>query len=177
MDSLQTLAAFFTQFFRKEYIIKAGRKGKSLELKLNFKAEHFHHLIGLQKLIDLPHICKDRHTFHKIESGSLTYSDIKSSSFIDEVNKRIRNFNLIANILNGNIILKFNPDKAHTRINADILMYEHLSDTGEYIHLLFTKQFRDKDIYVPMSFFPHSDTKYIERQERYTVITVEIKNL
>ena len=181
MNSLQTLATFFTQFFRKEYVVKAGRKGKTLELKLIFKAEHFHHLIGLQKLTDLPNICKDRQSFHKIINGVLTYDSIKSSKFISEVDERIRNFtqigNIVGNLSAGNIVLKFSPDKAHTRINADVLMYEHLSATGEYIHLLFTKQFSDKDIYVPMSFFSRSDTKYIERQERYTVLEVEINFL
>lgn len=171
MDKLMAAALIYQPFLKKEYLIQAGRKKNSWEIKLIFNREHFHHITGLQKLIDLPQYSKANRIFTEIIAGRITYQDIAQSVYIAEVDKRLDVFHYFEEILSGKIVLKFNPVLAHTRINADMLMYNH-----KYldIHLnLFFKRIKD-NVFVPYSFFPSQDGKFVERQERYTVLNIKI---
>lgn len=58
MDILQIGAKDFKTLFHKKYTIQAGRKGKVINIVFYFGAEHYHHLTGFHKLIDLPNIRK-----------------------------------------------------------------------------------------------------------------------
>lgn len=172
MDILQECAIAFEKLFRTDYVITAGHRGKLLKITIVFQAEQFYHLVGLQKLIDLPQVGRAKNKsslFRNIKIGKLTYDTIKSSIHIEEVNQRIKYFHRIENLLNCNIIIKFDKRKAHTSINAEVLIYERYEEG--YIQLFF--QSMKHDILAPCSFFTTNGTKYIERQETYKVLNIE----
>ena len=52
-DKLRKTAEGFRSLLDTQYHIIIGRKGKSLELTIEFKPIDFHHLMGLGKLKDL----------------------------------------------------------------------------------------------------------------------------
>lgn len=54
-DKLYEAALFYEkQLNNRVFHLKAGRKGKIIEFDIVFRDEHFKHLIGFHKLIDLP---------------------------------------------------------------------------------------------------------------------------
>lgn len=172
MDTLQGCAITFEKLFKTDYVITAGHKKKLWKITIVFQMDQFCHLIGLQKLIDLPQVSRAKNKvslFHNIKSGELTYDAIKSSIYIEEVNQRMKYFQRIEGLLNRDIIIKFDKNKAHTSINAEILIYECYEE--EYIQLFF--QSMKHNIFVPCSFFATRNTKYINRQEIYKVLNVE----
>lgn len=177
MDILQQAALSFQKLFEFDYHVKAGRKGKLFEVTLFFNSDNFHHLLGLHKLNDLPNI--SAHTnkaslFKNIIDGSLTHADIKMSLNYNEIDKRLTNFDRVENILkiDNEVILRFDQNKAHTSIDANLLIYEHFNN--DYLHLFFgpfNTEYPNK--LVPKSFIIRNDMQYINRQERYTLLAVE----
>ncbi len=172
MDILQECAVSFEKLFHKNYVITAGRKGKLVTITIIFQAEHFHHLIGLHKLIDLPQISKAKNKtiiFHNVKSAKITYDEIKSSIYIEEVDQRMKYFTNIENLLNSKIIIKFDKRKAYTSINAKFLIYELYE--GIYIHLFFEP--KNQELHIPCAFFPREDAKFVNQQEIFTVLKIE----
>lgn len=53
MDRLQDCAKAFEHLLDTTYHIVIGRKGNTVTIDIAFKAEHFHHLLGLHKLRDI----------------------------------------------------------------------------------------------------------------------------
>lgn len=173
MDILQSSANLFKDLFNKDYIITAGRKQKLLEITLFFAEEHFHHLIGLQKLLDMPQISKAKSKssiFKSILLGEITYEKIAASEYIQEVDNRLKYISRINNLLQGNVVIKFDKRKAFTSIDANFLLYEMYDE--KYIHLFF--EFKKNNVCVPCTLFAHDDYKYVRQQEVYKVLDVKI---
>lgn len=168
MDLLYEAALKYRELLNKDYHITAGYKDEVLELSFLFLPEHFYHLIGFQKLLDMKHLSRPRFLYTRIMSRKITFTSIERSSFLDDMYDRMREFHrinsLIEHMKSGEIIIEFSK-RNRTRIQADFLMYD-LRD-GNYAHLFLRKD--DRYGYVPCSFFCREDDKYIQNNKKYRI--------
>lgn len=83
MDKLLQAAKFYRDnLVNRKFHLIAVKKGKFLELDISFEAENFKHLLGLQKLIDLPLMSRNSEIIYRqILHGKTTLSDIEKSDF------------------------------------------------------------------------------------------------
>lgn len=166
---LQELAIYFEQFLYHQYLLTIGKRNKTLFLKLSFQADQFFHLIGLQKLTDLPQPRNKFAFFENAKSGQI-HTDITKSMYFPEIENRLKYFKRIENLLKQDIIIRFDKRKAYTSIHAQALLYEKYQN--HYIHLFFTLS--QNNLYHPCSFFYHTDSKYIVNQEVYKILDLQI---
>lgn len=173
MDLLQASAIAFQELTGSDYVITARKKDHTIRVSVFFETGQFFHLIGLSKLRDLP-VLNNRNkgnVFQRILNGEITYDTVRKSTFFESIRDRIYYFSELETLLNNEIILKFNQNKAHSLIHATMLLYRKQEDI--YLHLFLTPKNSQNDILIPCSFFPRSDNKYILHQEVYKVILIE----
>ena len=107
-------------------------------------------------------------------TGDIEYQYIQASAFFSEIDKRLHDFVMLLQLLNNltdsKIIIKFNPALAGTRITADFLLYRK---ENEVIYHLFLKEHGDA-IYAPVSFFSRNLPKFLLRQTKLKILNVEI---
>ncbi|WP_172611249.1 PBECR4 domain-containing protein [Eubacterium limosum] len=177
MDRLKECAERFKQYLNIDYQITAVRKEKELCFKVFFQKSNFHHLAGLHKLTDLPHISRVRNkggVFHDVLKSGLSYAEISKSCYIGEVDKRIKYFDKIESLFEKEIILKFDSRKAYSTIQATMLLYDKIDNT--YLHLflnVFEENSPDNIKLIPCSFFSSDNRKYIDGQEVYKIKKLE----
>lgn len=63
MDLLYEAASNYQELLNKKYHIKAVYKDETIELSFSFLIEHFYHLIGFHKLLDI--VKKNKQTILK----------------------------------------------------------------------------------------------------------------
>lgn len=172
MDILRDCALNFQKLFGVDYQITAVKEQKEISVVVYFSEEHFHHLIGLNKLRDIEGLQGNRtQVFTNILNGKLTYDDIRNSAFIETVNERIKYFTQLESLLQNEIVIKFDKRKAHSTINATMLLYQKQDDV--YLHLFLTSKNGNSEILIPCSFFPRKDNMYIVHQEVYKVVEIK----
>ena len=178
MDKLRECALSYEKLFNFNYKIKAAKNGKVLDLTIFFLAEHFYHLIGLQKLADVPLLSNKKISkkslFHDIIQGKLTYEDIKDSYYIKELDARVLYFHEMESLIfnkTNKIIVKYNKNKAFSGIEATILLFNQKENV--YIHLFLRPlNYKDNQLLIPCSFFPSKDSTHLDRQEKYTILDI-----
>lgn len=85
MDRLQDCAKAFEHLLDTTYHIVIGRKGNTVTIDIAFKAEHFHHLLGLHKLRDIEALSHKREkVFDDILAGRISFSDIKKAAPLEK---------------------------------------------------------------------------------------------
>ncbi len=173
MDLLKESALTFQRLVGSDYFITAQRGQAVIHLTIYFEQGQFVHLVGLSKLIDLPNLSgrSKQSLFHSILNDEITYESIRKSAFFDLISERIHCFPQIESLLDSKVVLKFNRHKAHSGINASMLLYRRQGDT--YLHLFLAPDRSKTDVFVPCSFFPRDDGKYIEHQEIYKIIDIQ----
>ena len=168
MDLLYEAALEYKKLLGKDYHIKAVYRNEVIELSFLFLPEHFYHLVGFHKLLDLKHIASPRFLYTRVTSGKLAYATIERSNFLEDMHDRMKSFYRINKIIDrmsmGDIIIEFSH-KNRTRIVADFLIYDLLD--GVYAHLFLRRY--DKYGYVPCSFFCRGDDKYIKNNKKYRI--------
>lgn len=171
MDLLKESALAFQRLIGSDYIITAQKGEKRICLTIYFERSQYLHLIGLNKLSDIP-IFKgnSRSVFQNILDGKITYETIRQSAFFESIRERILFFPEIESLLYNEIILRFDQRKAYSTICATMLLYRKQDDT--YLHLFLIRDKAKADTLVPCSFFPRKDNKYIQRQQVYKILSV-----
>ncbi len=163
MDKLKECATSFQSLIGKEYIIKAGKQKKLIEINLIFKEEHFHHLVGLHKLKDIQKARgNSKLIFRDILNNKITYEDISKSIFFDDIKNRLNCFMNIESIIDSQeLIVQHNLNYSMSAIKAKYIIYTLLPD-NTYIYF-----FIDKDInqnYFGRSFFQSCDKSYLHER-------------
>ncbi|EGO8494371.1 hypothetical protein EL456_14050, partial [Enterococcus faecalis] len=80
-DQLFNAAQKFNILMEREYHFLLGRKGKSKNVKLNFCAENFFHLVGIHKLNDIDQSkLSAKAFFSKALAKKITLEDLGKSS-------------------------------------------------------------------------------------------------
>lgn len=181
IDKLKLCAIEFQKLFNIHYKIILGRKGKETELILTFEKKEFFHLIGLQKLTDLPYLrTNSEKIFDSIMNGTITYDNIRKSNFFQEneknnmhgIEERIDYFVNIEKIFDSNnLVFKFNNNiNKMSKINAEYI-FENI-DFRKNIYVFIDS--RSKDNYkFCRSFFPKNATDYTARQTKMTLLYKE----
>lgn len=91
MDKLYDCVTAFEKLLDIQYHIIVGRKGKAVELCINFSKFDFHHLMGLGKLKDLRIATQNRGiVFDEILSGKITYKTISKSRYLHLIENRFQ---------------------------------------------------------------------------------------
>ena len=166
------------ELLRKDYCLKLGTATQEvMQLVFFFLPEHFIHLSGIGKLVDLAdiaHTKSKRNIYQRLQSGNISYGYLQSSIFFSEINQRLNDLiflpELLESLRGGKVIIRFNPAIAGTRIEADFLIYKKELDL---IYHLFLKKHRE-EIFVPVSFFARSSPKFLMRQNKLKILDVKI---
>jgi len=160
MDKLMKCALAFNNLIDKEYYIKAGKKGKLLEVILYFDPINFHHLIGLNKLNDINLLRKSTpELFSKILSGKITHEHISKSVHYDKMSDRLDYFPFLEQILDSeDTIIKHNQSKSGSSINAKAIICNKVDNI--YIHYFIDLNEHNGKCF-GRTFFPRVDRLYL----------------
>lgn len=176
MDNiLEQAGATFAKLLNVRYHLVLGRKGKTTDLVIVFRADDFFHLAGLHKLNRSYPILKSQH--RKV------LSLIKKHRLTTDMLKDDENFSLLANRLSviahipelienkNTSFFSYDPKKVYfgTRLKADYMA------KGEFEcqNIGFTFFVADNENYCMNSIFSHSQYDYSYRQTQYTVLLKE----
>ena len=177
MDMLKERAEVFNRLLFYKYNFVLGRKGVLTNICLSFDKVHFHHLIGLQRLTDMPQLRRDRtKIFDQIINNELTYAHISGSSLFSAIKKRFLAFLYIEEFLDSNeLIFKFNR-KANpsSKMKAEYILENEINDFIAYICI---DKSNDIDEYFCRSFFPKEDIDYTLGHTRYILLYKEKINI
>lgn len=177
MDELQACAKAFENLLNVKYHIIIGRKGKSVDLTINFESVEFHHLIGLHKLHDLRLSRANREkVFFQILSGHISLDDIKKSLYFCNIQKRLAPFREIENLFDkNNLIFRYNEKlQSFSLIESEYLLSTPYKSTDIYI---FLDQKEEAGNFFCRSFFPREDKDYTKGQAAYSLLKKEKINL
>ena len=81
MDLLQEVALKYGDLLNKDYLIKASYKKKTIEICFFFLPEHFYHLVGFHKLLDMKDLTKPKYLYTSIISKKITTIQSKIVNF------------------------------------------------------------------------------------------------
>ena len=172
-DKLRNTAEGFRSLLDTQYHIIIGRKGKSLELTIEFKPIDFHHLMGLGKLKDLRVATQNRESvFFDILNGTLTYSSICKSRYINQIENRFIPLSCIEQIFDDNkLIFRYNEKRNQfSLIEADYLLATPFSGNDIYI---FIEEKGSSGLFFCRSFFPKEKKDYTVGQPQFTLLFKE----
>ncbi len=174
-DILYQAAKFYADNLEgRKYLLIARKKGKEINLNINFGAEHFKHLAGLHKLKDLPISKRDSaNIYREILDEKTTITDIQKSKFFSEAEKRLLNFTKVKDALYSPDLMLKSLKGYFLGITADYLLSKKdaVEDTAvSYAHLFLRD---DEDIVIPVTFFTRNDDKYLRNNVRWTVHSIE----
>ena len=169
-DKLRNTAEGFRSLLDTQYHIIIGRKGKSVELTIEFKPIDFHHLMGLGKLKDLRIATQNRESvFFGILNGTITYASICKSRYIDQIENRFVPLSCIEQIFDDNkLIFRYNEKRNQfSLIEADYLLSTPFSGNDIYI---FIEEKGDSGLFFCRSFFPKDKKDYTVVQPQFTLL-------
>ena len=172
-DKLKKAAEGFHSLVDVQYHIIIGRKGKSVDLTIEFKPIDFHHLMGLGKLKDLRIATQNRESvFFNILNGTITYSSISKSRNITQIENRFIPHAHIEQIYDdNNLIFRYNENRNQfSLIEADYLLSTPFSGNDIYI---FITEKKTKGLYFCRSFFPKENKDYTRGQPQFTLLFKE----
>lgn len=177
MDVLLQCAHEFENLLDVKYRIQLAKKGKLNDFELHFSKTEFYHLIGLQKLTDIPSLRADRDTvFDKIIDGKIKYDDIKKSSYFGYIRDRVHGFIYIQEILDSTYTtFRYSQKKnIFSKIDAEYLLDCSIDNKTFY---LFIDELQDQNIKYCRSFFPKVDKDYTQNQTKLTLLYKEKINV
>lgn len=181
-NSLKQSALAFEKLLNTEYKIVAAKKKKISEIVLFFKKEHFFHLIGLNKLVDLQVLRNNKEKiFNDILSEKITYSEISKSLHFSEMSDRLKYFSSLENILDDSkLLIKHNSNKTKSKIKAEYIIYFIKNDS--VVHYFVDRDYKENKFF-GRTFFVRKDKAYlcdapykILKKEKYTTIKKSTKN-
>ena len=89
MDKILECAKAFEKLLDTQYHIVIGKKGKSVDLTVEFATIDFHHLMGLGKLKDLRIASQNREqVFSAILNGTISDNTVNQSRYIPQIQNR-----------------------------------------------------------------------------------------
>lgn len=174
MDKLKECASEFQKLFNKDYYFTL-ENGKVI--KLYFASKHFHHLVGLHKLKDIPSVVDSKNNtptsiFKNIMKDKIKYDTVSKSVFFNEIKDRIDNFHYINSMVFEKIVINFDNSKTPlnpSKIRSDIILYQ---DKGDYYLNLCL--INGTSSYNPESFLVQHDDYYIKGQDILNIKEIKI---
>ena len=148
-----------------------------MEFDLLFGRQNFHHLIGLQHLVDKPRIAEplepQKKFYNNLAGSEELQKEIYSSHKYDLISERVENFYRLANILQADeakIIVSFNPEKTPTQmIEAEFMLFERgynpFDKNAEPLYYHLFMDFETPSRYCPITFIVEHSNMYMNSQE------------
>jgi hypothetical protein len=177
MDSLLTAAVEYTKLLNKDffYTLETG-----LTIKVYFIPGFFHHLLGLQKIIDIPPVVKTtqnspNYIFRNILKGVITLEDIQKSAHFSEIEARLRHFAQINRLIEfTKIIIDFDPSLLISTniIKADYVLFKRSND-NMYLNLFLKTKNLKTNAQIPLTFVPHITDYYTDGQKVINVVSMK----
>lgn len=173
MDKTKDLLYQAVKFYNdnlagRKFEIIAGKNLKQSTQIVSFQVEHFHHILGLHKLKDVPLVQRPaRKVYHEILTGKITYNDIASSIYLQEMQDRLTYHRELLNIFSvDSLYFKSLKGEFYT-IKADCFLCSEIISHSLY-SFLFTKM--DS---TPVTFFTrHERDSYIRNSIKWTVLSI-----
>ena len=172
-DKLRKTAEGFHSLLDTQYHIIIGRKGKSVDLTIEFNPIDFHHLMGLGKLKDLRISTQNREAvFSGIMNGTITYPSIYRSRYIGQIENRFIPLAHIEQIFDDNkLIFRYNEKKNQfSLIESDYLLSTPFAGNDVYI---FIEEKETAGLFFCRSFFPKEKKDYTAGQPQFTLLFKE----
>lgn len=151
---------------------------ESMVINFIFKQNHLPHLLGLNKLVDIPILLdyknkkiKAIEIYNGIKNGSIDGESFKGSKHYEEIyNNKLKYFSSerIMNLIRGTEIIKFNPNEVKnfaTKLDKVDYMFFELIGKVESGYAHFGIAFTNDSIQnQPNTFFTRTDDDYIKGQ-------------
>ncbi|MCD8023134.1 MAG: PBECR4 domain-containing protein [Lachnospiraceae bacterium] len=169
MHSIYNCVDAFTSLLDIQYHLILGRKGMSVNLRIEFTKNDCFHLMGLQYLSDRPELKRDRAViFDEIRAHRIKNEKIESSDFFYKICDRICFLPMLEEVFDSNdTIFKYNRKRnLYSMIEADYLMKSDLENQALYIFLSQNKDGK----YFCRSFFHETKLDYTKNQPLWTLI-------
>lgn len=171
-------AVSFKELLNKKYHIVIGKKGKEVDIDLEFMPVDFHHLAGLHKLKDLRLARDNRETvFLGIINGFIDDEFLTKSRYYDIVKDRIFLLTKLESLLDGNeIIFKYYKKRSSFSVIDASYLFSVL-DNEKTVYIFVDKRDELNRKFFCRSFFPYKDIDYAQGQERWTLLYKEKINV
>lgn len=172
MNNVYECAAFYKNFINHKYTVTLAN-GKVFSFV--FQSKNFFHLIGLEKLTDIPVLHKfDKSIVYKmILSNKITSKEIENSHHYYKIKDRVEHFETITEMLDPaktNLIIDFDKKKvAKTKLHNTRYIF-FLREMFGYNHL--TIGFNGK--HYPETFIFEQGKRYINEQTLVDIINIQI---
>ena len=153
-------------------------------ISVRFASKHFHHLVGLHKLTDIPqvqvkpNVSNTSSIFRQLKNKKINEQSLKKSIFYNKITDRIAYFDTIPSLLRD---CKFIVDFDHEKLpfdseleNTKYILYKRLNN-GRIIHL--TMVIDNIGIINPETFFVHPNNDYLSEQKLLSVTDIKIEKI
>jgi len=172
MDLLLTAAKEYSKLLGKiyQYTLETG-----VVIQVEFAPGYFHHLLGLQKLTDIPAIIKNprAYIYRSIINGKIVLEDILKSKYFDEIESRLKHFPQINRLIEfEKIIVDFNPSLIKSKLTkADYILFKRSND-NMFLNLFLMADDANDNKQIPLTFLPEPTGYYIYKQKILKIISM-----
>ena len=176
MDKLRERAEAFSNLLNIKYNIVLGKKGKRTDICLFFDKVHFHHLVGLQYLTDMPQLNRDRtKVFDNILNDTIKFEHISNSRLFESIENRFMSFLFIEQFLDNNeLVFKFKHEIGKmSKMKAKYILESAIDGNTAYMCIDID---RTNNEYFGRSFFPREEIDYTLKHTKYTLLYKEKVN-
>ena len=184
MDTLLETAIAYEKLLHKDFIYTLENDTSVI---INFQAHGFHHLMGLQKLVDIDQVRKAevgspriqleaRTIYRNIRNGLITLADIQKSKHFHEIENRLRFFSQINNLVEfEKIIIDFDKELLGFRSNLSKAEYLLHKKGNMNIHLnLFLGQANKRvNMLFPLTFITSPTDHYTYGQRALKILDMK----
>jgi len=173
MDKLLEAAREYAKLINIDFIYTLEN---GIVLQVYFIPSFFYHLIGLQKLVDIPLVQKGPrnnpgYIFRNILRGKITLTDIQKSRHFSEIESRVKHFSQINMLVEfERIIVDFDSTLINSKmINADYILFKKSNDN---MHLNLFLKTDDNNKQVPLTFISDRTDYYTHRQKMIEIVSI-----
>lgn len=167
-----------TKFYRdnlngKDFCLVAGKKGNTATFSISFRSEQFKHLLGLEKLKDIPELqARSSMVYNAILKKKISYSDIIKSKYYHQMENRLKHFQDLKTALYSKELMIRSLHGEFNLIKADFMLTKtDLSKYG-YAHLFFKTD--NEGISIPITYIIHPNNAYLQNNpNKWTVLSIE----
>ncbi|MCD8026170.1 MAG: PBECR4 domain-containing protein [Clostridiales bacterium] len=174
MNTVKECAELYNALLNKEYLF---RLENNIQFSIFFSASNFYHLLGLEKLSDIAQLKgkKSNQIYKHILNNRIQDNIIKKSNYYYLIESRIKNFEIIPDLLNfdksNKIIVDFDLDKLNFKSKLQFTKYILFKrNNSDYIHLTIGL----KDKLYPETFIVENGSTYISNQTMLDILGIEV---
>lgn len=165
MDKLIESAELYKQLLGKDYFYTFTDGIHDLQIKTFFANKNFYHLLGLNKLTDVPVLALTVNNtatdvYSNIAKGFITYDQISRSAHFSKIADRIDHFSSINSMLFEKAVINFDKSITPSKIKADVILYQEKGSL--YLHLCLAP---GHNHYYPETFLVEPTNYYLKNQK------------